>query len=228
MLLISAVLFLNNGDLLSSPVNDKDTISKKMQEKIFQSSFKALLHRGDGKKIMAYLYANNEKSELTECNSRDGSSYTTIAKIGHFQIYLYDVDQAIFLPIITPIFKYLNETSFNVEGAKIIVLPSMQEGKSDVLLISQFATFEGDAYEAYGFSQDNLSFKQYIFNNKQKKKKEDEFYGSIAKDKDKNKLIAYATRQMQIIGGFEILTMDIFVSKTQGEIELTDTESYKK
>ena len=90
MYLAGAILFLSNGDALASSVNDKNTMSHQMQKKILQSPFKALLHRSDGKKVMAYLYAKDEKSELTECDSRiDGSSYTTTAKEGHFQIYLY-------------------------------------------------------------------------------------------------------------------------------------------
>ena len=224
MFLISVVLLLNNHHLLGSSVNTKDTMSQKMQEKVLQSPFKALLHRSDGKKIMAYLYAKDEKSELTECDSRiDGSSYTTIARDGHFQIYLYDVEQGKFLPFITPIFKDWDETSFNVEGSKIVVLPGMQEGKSDVLLISQFGTGEGDFYEAYGFSPDNLSFKNYIFNNNMKSK-QTQFYGTIVRHDKENKMFAYTVHQKYEIGGFEIVNVNIALSKTPGEIDLPYVE----
>lgn len=227
--LISVALFMSSNYLWGSSVKIKYTMNQVMQEKILKSPLKALLHRNDGKKIIAYLYADDEKTKETECNARmDGSSYTTTSKKGHFKIYLYDIELGIFLPIITPIFKYLDETTFNVEGAKLMVLPSHNKGLSDVLLVSQFATFEGDVFQAYGFSQDNLSFKQYMFRNMKTKKEEDEFYGSIGEDTRKKKLIAYATLQAEMGGGVQILTMDISVSKTLGKVELTDAESEKK
>lgn len=219
MLLIGGLLFFNYSNVLGSPSSDKDIMSQKMEENILHSPFKALLHRSDGSKIMAYLYAKDGKSKLAKHYSRiDGESYTTMESIGHFQIYLYDVDRNRFFPGKTPIFKDFNEITLNSEGAKILVLSGDQEGKSDVLLISQFGTAEGDIYEAYGFSQDNLSFKNYIFNNG--KKKDNQFYGSILNDDKKKKLVAYTTHQKYEIGGFVILKVNISLSKIPGEIDV--------
>jgi hypothetical protein len=219
MFLMGIFFFLNNGNALGSSIVDKGAMSQKMQENILRSPFKALLHRSDGKKIMAYLYAEDEQRELEEDISRiDGKSYTTMASIGHFHIYLYDVDQGAFLPGKTSIFK-AHEIAFNSEGAEILVLSGKQGGKSDVLLISQFATGEGDVYEAYGFSPDNSSFKHYIFNNDMKEK-ESQFYGTIVNDEKKNKMIAYTVHQKYEIGGFEIVDVDISLSKNPGEIDM--------
>ena len=54
---------------------------------------------------------------------------------------------------------------------------------------------------------------------------DDEFYGAMGKDPHKNKLIAYASLQTQIIGGFQILKMDISVSKAAaGEVDIKEME----
>ena len=213
MWFISILLLLDNSYTLAGSFSS-------LQEGILHSPFKALLHRSDGKEIMAYLYAEDEKSELREYSERHtGEPYNATVKIGHFKIYLYDVKQKVFLPGSTPVFKDADEFLFNGEGATIMVFPGGPWDKSDVLLISQFGTGEGDIYEAYGFSSDNLSLKNYVFNLNMKEKTS-QFYGTIGIDGREKKVHAYTVHQKYVIGGFEIVDVDMSLSKTPGEIDL--------
>lgn len=181
-------LFLCNGIASSSSVGERISISPFMKAHIMQSPFKMQLQRNDGKKMVAYLYAEDERSEPIDSYSCiTGDQLTGINKIGHYYIYLYDVNNGAFLHNRTKIFSKFREIRLNGEGAMLTVLSNHNSGKSDVLLISQFGDCNGDFFEAFGFSENQQYLEKYSFVGK---RKEYSFYGRISNNKTGNK-IAY-------------------------------------
>ncbi|KTD59556.1 hypothetical protein [Legionella shakespearei] len=170
------------------------TITPKMQDSILLSPFKANLQTNNGHRFIAYLYAPDEKSEETDSFSRvTKQEYHTISKVGHFFIYLYDVETKSFSNYRTKVFKSFSKTRFNDEGAKIMILSGSKVRRADVLLISQFGTGSGDVYEAYGFSKNNTYLKNYNFSEKYKEEQiyYEQFYGSVISKEEKLGRLAY-------------------------------------
>lgn len=175
------------------------------------SPFKVSLHRGDGKKIIAYLYAEDEQSDPHEYNScLDGEEYKTIAKTGHYYIYLYDISSDAFFPNRTAVFYDSDGITMNTEGANFFVWSNTNKNKPDVIFISQFVACNGDQYEAYGFIKNRL--KKYTFSGK---RKDDAFYGRIEQLKKYNgNLLAYS------IYNEKIHQIKLSLSTVPGEIKL--------
>lgn len=188
-------------------------INASMKERIMRSSLKEVIQRHDGKKFVAYLYAEDESRKKREYYARfTGELTTTISKTGHYYIYLYDTRADSFLPYRTLIYSDDGETTFNVDGAELIVLAGSKEKKSDVLFISQFGGSYTNVYEAYGFSENGLYLKNYLFVGKEK---HTQFTGLIGSGKKNYKLGA------QIVhNGLPsyMLELSIYLSKTDGEI----------
>ena len=185
-ILFALLLVLFNSNVFTSGAVEEISISLKLKEKILSSTFKANIQTKDGGNFVAYLYAEDEQSELIEDDSRiTGKSKEVISKTGHYYIYLYNITSGSFLDKRTKIFDG-EDLRFNVEGASIIVLASHKQKKSDILLISQFGDSNGDFFEAYGFFGDNFQLKNYIFHLGKKKGKM--FYGTIAPDDGSTKL----------------------------------------
>lgn len=167
---ILLILFSTHVMSITAPNVEKIVISEELKEKILRSTLKANLQTTEGKKFVAYLYAVDERIEVIKNSSCiTGKEYTTESKLGHYYIYLYDVESKSFLPYRTRVLEDFDELRFNAEGAKINVLSASEEKKSDVLLISQFGHCTGDIYEAYGFSENNLYLKNYYFIDKNNK-----------------------------------------------------------
>lgn len=179
------------AERINKPGLEKFTINPQMEKHILNSSFKAHFRRGDGKKFIAYLYAENEKStpeEHTSCiNYKD---YQSVTKTGRYHIYLYDIDSHSFLQDRIAVFKNFKVLRMNIEGAVFFTWPNIDKNQSDVLLISQFVSCSGDQYEAYGFIDNSTDLKRYSFFGKEQF---DSFYGRVDQDVENNKgnLIAY-------------------------------------
>ncbi len=199
----------------SSTVVDAISISPQLKKHIMQSAFKVNLQRGDGKKIVAYLYANDERSEMVEDYSCiSGVPQKFNSKIGHYHIYLYDVNTGSFSQNRTKIFDGFKETRLNVEGADLIVLSGAKAKKSDVLLVSQFGDCNGNFFEVFGFSENQSFLKNYIFVARQKQK---QFYGRIGKSKGDSQLVAYGVYDSNTD---KIEKMNLYLSNKNGEIQL--------
>lgn len=198
--------------------NKKFTISKQMKESIMSSPFKTSLRRSDGKKFVAYLYAEDEKSKTIERYSYvSGKLQRSISKNGHYYIYLYDVSSDSFFPHGTAVFSDFEgirmRMRMNVKGADFFVFPSANKNTSDALLISQFGDGFGDFYEAYGFSKSQSSLQKYIFVGKEKN---NSFYGRIRKFRQHNEgLLSYS------IFNHKINQFKLSLSRVPGEIQLT-------
>ncbi|WP_018577775.1 hypothetical protein [Legionella shakespearei] len=202
------------------------TITPKMQDSILLSPFKANLQTNNGHRFIAYLYAPDEKSEETDSFSRiTKQEYHTISKVGHFFIYLYDVETKSFSNYRTKVFKSFSKTRFNDEGADIMVLSGAKINKSDVLLISQFGTGSGDFYEAYGFAENNSYLKNYRFSEKEENKLVyyDGFYGSITFEEEKLGRLAY-TPSMSEAGEYQ-QEKYLSISKKEKDVVLARRKS---
>jgi len=213
--LFCVFLILGNVKAGDSSVIDKINISPTLKKNIMQSPFKIQLQKNDGKKIVAYLYADNEHSEAIENYSCiNGEPQNLVSKMGRYYIYLYDVNSGTFLSRRTKVFNGFDELRFNIEGAELIVLSGAKEKKSDVLLISQFGDCNGNFFEAYGFSKNNSNVENYIFVTKQKK---NQFYGKIGKGKIDSEMIAYGLYGRE---NDKIQKMSVHLSNKNGEIWL--------
>lgn len=196
---------------------EKFIISKHLKENIMNSPFKASLRRGDGRKFIAYLYAEDEQNKITKRYSYASRKLKkSISKHGHYYIYLYDVASNLFLAYRTAVFSAFEgikiKMRMNVKGADFFVLPSSNKNKSDALLISQFGDGEGDFYEAYGFSKNQLFLKKYIFVGKEKN---NSFYGRINKlIQNGGGLLGYS------IYDHKINQFKLSLSNVPGEIQL--------
>lgn len=187
-------------------------LSKQLKESIMSSPFKVSLRRSDGKKIIAYLHAEDEKNESEEYSSCDGEEYKTIAKKGHYYIYLYDISTDKFFPNRMAVFYNYDGIKMNTQGASFFVWLNANKNQSDVILISQFVACNGDQYEAYGFIGNEL--KKYTFSGE---KKYNGFYGRIDRDqlkKHSKNLLAYS------IYDEKIHQIQLSMSKISGEIKL--------
>ena len=185
MWIIVLTMFILTGSYSKNNTNTEQiTISTQMKEQILRSPFKAMLKTKDGNQFIAYLFAEDEKKERAHYNSRygEGNLRSWIIREGHYFIYLYDVNNKSFLPYKTPILKDFGKLIFNNEGSRIVVLPGSQENQSDVLLISQFGSGEGDFYEAYGFFDNKPYLQNYMFIGK---RKEIQFFGQVGESDNK-------------------------------------------
>lgn len=64
------VFALLSGNLYSSSATEHTMINSELKEKILHSPFKTNIQTNIGKKFVAYLYAEDEQSELREDYSR--------------------------------------------------------------------------------------------------------------------------------------------------------------
>ena len=192
---IFTFFILTNSYSKNKTITELITISPQMKERIFKSPFKAILKTKDGNQFVAYLFAEDEKKDrYTHSSCISGDSRSSVSRVGHYFIYLYDVQHDYFLPYKTAILKNLDfkETRFNNEGYSVIVLSGSQGNKSDVLLISQFADCGGNFYEAYGFLGNKPYLQNYTFVGKIKEKL---FYGRILPEESKTASQLYAYSQ---------------------------------
>ena len=194
---------------------EKISITQQMKEHIMQSPFKATLQRSDGKKIVAYLYADDEQTDVMDYYSCiDGEPKHSAIKTGHFYIYLYDVNASSFLQTRKEIFHGFDGVRLNGQGADLIVLSGVKTKQSDVLLVSQFGDCNGNFFEAYGFSKNNLYLKNYTFITKQK---QTQFYGRIGAHAVRGKQVAYGLYDNH---HYEVQQMTISLSNKPEEIQL--------
>ncbi|WP_147279848.1 hypothetical protein [Legionella worsleiensis] len=191
---------------------DPFTVDKDMKNRIMNSPFSAELRRGDGKKFIVYIYANNEQIKSEENYDCDGKIKQEMVKTGNYYLYLYDVSSNSFYPGRIPIFNEDYKNRMNVLGANIFVLSSDDKKQSDVLLISQFGSCSGDHFEAYGFTENQLFLKKYFFIAQERK---EQFIGYIKKDKKTGKLLAYGKYNTM-----KSQNLNIFISKTPGAVQL--------
>jgi hypothetical protein len=205
---------LNKGNASINLSTEKFKISLQMKKHIMSSPFKVSLNKEDKKSVIAYLYAEDEQREPIENYScLNGNEYKTISKTGHYYIYLYDPSSDSFFPERTPVFYSFDGITMDTEGAHFFVWSNANKKQSDVIFISQFATCDGNQYEAYGFSKNQLYLKKYTFVDK---KKETAFYGRIRRPKkDNSDLLAYSIRN------YKIYQFKLSLPKTTGEILLT-------
>ncbi|CAM4419565.1 MAG: hypothetical protein LEGION0403_FIIPPAGN_02144 [Legionella sp.] len=93
-----------------------------------------------------------------------GGEYETIAKIGRYYLYLYDINAQKFLPTRTAVFHDFNNLTMNTDGAKFFLWSSLGKNRKDIIFLSQYVTCSvGSEYEAYGLSADQLYLEQYNF-----------------------------------------------------------------
>lgn len=195
---------------------EKFNVSKKMEKLIMSSPFKVFLNGENGKKFMAYLYAEDEKNKAVERYSYvSGILEKSIVKSGYYYIYLYNLNSHSFFPYRTAVFSNFEGSrvrmKMNSKGSGFFVLPSAKN-KADVLLISQFGDSDGNFYEAYGFSQNQLYLQKYVFFGKEKN---DSFYGKISKFKQPNGgLLAYT------IDSHSINQFKLFLSNLPRKVQL--------
>ena len=104
----------------------------------------------------------------------------------------------------------------NVEGSNFLILPSSNNHQSDVILLSQFATCNGDEYEAYGYYKEQPHLKKYFFVGK---KKNITFYGRILKEDD-GTFHAYNIHSGDDIPNGQIFKYKLSISDKPGEIKL--------
>jgi hypothetical protein len=155
--------------ITNAAANTNDTvehfiIDAKLKEQILGSPFKLPLYRKDGEKVIAYLFAEDEKEKFFEYDScNDIEKQKTIEKSGNYHLYLYDEDTDSFFPYRTAILKDFRKIKMNIQGSHFIVLPHANKNQSDALLISQFVSCNGDQYEAYGFSENLQYLVPYTF-----------------------------------------------------------------
>jgi len=196
---------------------EKFNISKKMEKLIVGSPFKVFLKGNNGKNFIAYLYAEDEKSKAVERYSyASGKLEKSIIKSGYYYIYLYNLNSRSFFPYRTAVFSNFEgnriRMKMNSKGSAFFVLPATKN-KADALLISQFGDSEGNFYEAYGFSQNQLYLQKYVFVGKEKN---DSFYGKISKFKQTNGgVLAYS------VYGHSINQFKLSLSNVPREVQLT-------
>lgn len=176
IILIAMIVFLSN---INSCYSEKIKINDDLKIKILNSSLKANLMTKDGRKITAYLYAEDEKQEIINTKScTTGEIESKHSVIGHYFIYLYDYENKIFSPERIEALYIRGKIRFNVDGSGLLMLQGSKGKESDVLHISQFVECDGNYYGAYGFSDNNFRLENYWFryslNNTQEL-----FYGHI-------------------------------------------------
>lgn len=196
----------------SSAVDSKFMLTTEMKKNIMNSPFKAFLRTKDGKKIVAYLYAEDERNKsLNSYHCFDGEKITT----GHYYIYLYDVSTDSFFPERTAVFDGDTDIRMNSKEANFFTWPSSldaNKNQANVLFVGRVATCKYAQYEAYSFSDNQSHLKKYIFVDQ---KKYGGFYGEFEQNKNQNKLIANA-----VYGSPEMKKVYLFLSKVPGEIQL--------
>lgn len=221
MTVLVSTIFINSYAENSTKI-EHIVISPQMKKKILNSPFKAILQKKDGTKIIAYLYADDEQEELVETDSNiDGTPISSVTKVGHYFVYLFETNHNSLLPFKIKIFKDYEKITLNIEGAAIIVLPGSLENKSDVLLISQRGSWGGDYFEAYGFIDNNPYLQSYTFIDKDK---QDTFYGRITESKTDPKLYAYG-----LYGEYhgDLRQFTLSLSDKPGEILVTEKHGDK-
>lgn len=198
-----------------NPDNEAFTLTSEMKARVMQSPFKASLRRSDGQKMTAYLYAEDEKTEVFEYKScTTGEKIKNNNKVGHYYIYLYDEGSKSFFPSRTPVLTRHNTVDMNIDGADFFALSSLDKKKSDVLLISQRANCDGSFYEVYGFWKDQVSLQEYAFVNDTDKIRS--LLGRIDKSKlHDGSLVVAVTDEEKKTTKFKLSP-----SKTLGEIEM--------
>ena len=102
-----SVFFIINAEANND--HNKHSINPELKRNILKSPFKFSLHQRDGKKIMAFLYAEDKQSNLIEYDSCiDGEERKDIEKTGHYYLYLYDLNSDQFIETRIPVFKKFN------------------------------------------------------------------------------------------------------------------------
>ena len=212
------------GKISSSPVYKSDShtnvdndigfskfpISERMTKHIFSSPYRTSIRRADGLILDAFLYAENEQMEPEEYIFCNGIKQKIFSKTGNYYIYLYDASTDYFLPYRIEVFKG-TKIRMNIGKAGFFTL-YMTPKRSDILLVSQSAC-GGNYYEAYGFSENQLFLKKYIF---VAKEKHEQFYGHINKNnKDEKKIDVYGKYEND-----KMQKMYLSVSDVPGEIQL--------
>lgn len=198
-------------NLISKPF----IVSPEMKKRIMKTTLKVSLRRGDGKKIIAYLYAEDEEIKPWGQQS-DKSGITTKHELltGHYYIYLYDVDSDLFFPNRTTASEDYSYFAMYKNGFNFFVLPASNKNQSDVILLRSSSSCQGSYYTAYGFDENQLSLKSYVFTGKDKF---DGFSGIIKQGKNQNKLVAYGLYDWEET---QIQKIYLRVSNIPGEIKL--------
>ncbi|MFT4059336.1 MAG: lysozyme inhibitor LprI family protein [Legionella sp.] len=145
----------------SSPDAEKFTVIAQMKKQILRSPFKTPLRQEDGKKIIAYLYAADEKAvsyDYTGCTT--GIKLRAKAKTGHYYIYLYDVITDYFYPSRVPVFNGDKPTIMGIEGAYFVTVSGKKANRPDTLVVSQRDTCQESFYEAYTLWEDHTSLQK--------------------------------------------------------------------
>ena len=160
---ISKIFPTPDCDEGSRTMSFKFKMNPNLKKNILQSTYKAIMRRGDGKEFVAYLYAENGTSELAEYYSHDIEPKTTMRTIGNFYIYLYDpATDKFFSHRINPFYSW-QFFSMDWGRSDFTVMHPKKKNQSDVLLIGSFVNSNGDQYEAYGFTEDLTALKKYRF-----------------------------------------------------------------
>lgn len=200
-----------DGD--GNPDNEEYIVDQKMKESIFRSQFNVALRRKDGKKVIAYLYAQDEKEEpdlFPSCKT--GKIIETDIKTGHYYIYLYDVSSRSFYPNRTAVLKSRYTVNMYDKESNLFVLSSPFKDQSDVLLIGQRGDCNNNFYEAYGFGDDLSSIQSYPFNDTEKFR---QFAGHLDKiEPHEGELFA------STIYKDKLYRSKIFISKNKKEIQI--------
>lgn len=116
----------------------------------------------EGKKLIAYLYAQNEHLESVSrrvCGTEKivHMNQTT----GDYYLYLYDVSADNFFPTRTKVMT--NYYSIDINRGELFTLKALDARGSDVLIFSQYPNCGEKFYEAYGLWDNLSSLSQYSF-----------------------------------------------------------------
>lgn len=163
ILIYSILILIIDNAFAVTNIEEKYSVSSSLKNKILNSSLKFDLNTGTNQKIIAYLFAEDEKKEEREVQIRNSDLKKITISKGRYYIYLYSVENKDFYPYRMKIFELLPKTSFNVEGSSILKLSDENKKYGDILLISQFGNSTGDIYEAYGFSKNKQYLVMYDF-----------------------------------------------------------------
>lgn len=177
----SAGTFLSQNNFIITP---------EFQAHIKISPFNLIITEQNGKKFKVYLYAEDERSERDEyypCFEIEKRERNT--KMGHYYLYLYDLQLQKFLPTRTPVFSaYDNDIRLNTQGSMFFSLTTAGQNRKEIIFLSQFISCDGNEYEAYGLSKDQSHLEHYKFIDN---KVANSFYGKIRPELVDNNIYAY-------------------------------------
>lgn len=197
-----------------NPDDENFQVTSELKERILNSPFKVSLRQNNGKKVIAYLYAEDERNKFIKHTScATGKKSKIVAQVGHYYIYLYDKSTNSFYPSRIAVFDYNDPIYLNIEETDFLVLKSPDKRKSNALLIGKSDNCKESFYEVYGFWKDQPSLQAYTFNH-------DQEYVRLSGRIERNKLHD-GNLIMDITDDKKTRKYALSLSEKPGEIELT-------